>query len=41
VQWAVRVYVRGQYGHMVLVTNGLVIPVLYRLSRLPAGEGAR
>jgi hypothetical protein len=36
-----RVYLRGQYGHMDLVTNGKVIPVLYRMTRLPAGEGAR
>jgi hypothetical protein len=36
-----RVYLRGQYGHMDLVTNGKVIPVLYRMTRLPAGEGVR
>jgi hypothetical protein len=36
-----RVYLRGQYGHMDLVTNGKVIPVLYRMTRLPAVESAR
>lgn len=36
-----RVYLRGQYGHMDLVTNGKVIPVLYRMTPLPAVESAR
>lgn len=38
---AERIYLRGQYGHMDLVTNGKVIPVLYRMTRLPGGEGVR
>ena len=38
---AFSMYLRGQYRHMELVTNGKVIPVLYQMTRLPAGEGAR
>ena len=36
-----RIYLRSGLRHMDLVTNGKVIPVLYRMTRLPAGEGAR
>jgi hypothetical protein len=35
------VYLRGQYRHMDLVTNGKVIPVLFQMTRLPAAAGAR
>ncbi len=35
------IYLRSGRGHMDLVTNGKVIPVLYRMTRLPAGEAAR
>lgn len=34
-------YLRGQLGHMDLVTGGKVIPLLYRATRLPAAVPAR
>lgn len=38
---AASLYLRGQVSHMDLVTKGKVIPLLYRMTRLPAAAGAR